>query len=279
MPREHCPTPDCASSVGTQWLKSPLPHCSPAFHPRLLWNPAGEQPGSWWLPFARNGVHMGFMDKIKDAASQAVDQAKESAQQRIAELNPLDPTTRVKAPVTARGPVPIIQVESHIDGKNALVRLWPDRIEWMRESLGGMNKAAAWATLGASVAVTGRTGTSASDTLLLRHVTSVTTRKDGLRFYAVDVQTSAGAVANTISFRVDKDEATAFRDAVLNAVRDLNAPAAGPTVVVNAAAPVAPAAPAETSVADKVKQLADLHAAGVLTDEEFAAAKAKALGI
>ncbi|QAY71723.1 SHOCT domain-containing protein [Xylanimonas protaetiae] len=142
-----------------------------------------------------------------------------------------------------------------------------------------MNKAAAWATLGASVAVTGRTGTSASDTLLLRHVTSVTTRKDGLRFYAVDVQTSAGAVANTISFRVDKDEATAFRDAVLNAVRDLNAPAAGPTVVVNAAAPVAPAAPAETSVADKVKQLADLHAAGVLTDEEFAAAKAKALGI
>ncbi|MBO0811185.1 MAG: SHOCT domain-containing protein [Microlunatus sp.] len=36
---------------------------------------------------------------------------------------------------------------------------------------------------------------------------------------------------------------------------------------------------AEPSVADKVKQLADLHAAGILSDEEFAAAKAKALGI
>jgi hypothetical protein len=30
---------------------------------------------------------------------------------------------------------------------------------------------------------------------------------------------------------------------------------------------------------EKIKQLAELHASGVLTDEEFAAAKAKALGI
>jgi hypothetical protein len=30
---------------------------------------------------------------------------------------------------------------------------------------------------------------------------------------------------------------------------------------------------------EKIKQLADLHASGALTDEEFAAAKAKALGI
>ena len=30
---------------------------------------------------------------------------------------------------------------------------------------------------------------------------------------------------------------------------------------------------------ERIKQLADLHASGALTDEEFAAAKAKALGI
>jgi len=40
--------------------------------------------------------------------------------------------------------------------------------------------------------------------------------------------------------------------------------------------------PAEASVdptVEKINQLAELHASGALTDEEFAAAKAKALGI
>jgi hypothetical protein len=45
------------------------------------------------------------------------------------------------------------------------------------------------------------------------------------------------------------------------------------------AAPAAPAAPAEDPQMAQLKKLADLHNAGVLTDEEFAAAKAKALGI
>lgn len=45
-----------------------------------------------------------------------------------------------------------------------------------------------------------------------------------------------------------------------------------------AAAPAAPAASDEDPM-EKVKQLADLHAQGILSDEEFAAAKKKALGI
>ena len=47
-------------------------------------------------------------------------------------------------------------------------------------------------------------------------------------------------------------------------------------------APPAPPPPAPTSgddEADEIQRLADLHASGALTDEEFAAAKAKALGI
>lgn len=43
----------------------------------------------------------------------------------------------------------------------------------------------------------------------------------------------------------------------------------------------APTAPAQESMDDKIaqlKQLAELHTAGVLTDEEFAAQKAKLLG-
>jgi hypothetical protein len=47
-------------------------------------------------------------------------------------------------------------------------------------------------------------------------------------------------------------------------------------------AAVAPA-PSEAAVADdsmaKIAQLADLHKQGILTDEEFSAAKAKALGL
>lgn len=39
------------------------------------------------------------------------------------------------------------------------------------------------------------------------------------------------------------------------------------------------AAPAEPDQNDELQNLANLHAQGVLTDEEFAAAKAKVLGI
>jgi Short C-terminal domain len=41
----------------------------------------------------------------------------------------------------------------------------------------------------------------------------------------------------------------------------------------------AQAAPPEDDLSAKVQQLAALHSQGLLTDEEFAAAKAKALGI
>jgi membrane protease subunit (stomatin/prohibitin family) len=45
------------------------------------------------------------------------------------------------------------------------------------------------------------------------------------------------------------------------------------------AAPAAPAAPAEDADVAKLKDLGKLHEQGVLSDEEFAAAKAKILGI
>lgn len=46
-----------------------------------------------------------------------------------------------------------------------------------------------------------------------------------------------------------------------------------------AQAAAAPAPAAEEDPTEKIKQLADLHAQGILSDEEFAAAKKKALGI
>jgi hypothetical protein len=44
-------------------------------------------------------------------------------------------------------------------------------------------------------------------------------------------------------------------------------------------APAAPAAAPADPTVEKISQLAQLHASGALTDEEFAAAKAQALGI
>ena len=40
-----------------------------------------------------------------------------------------------------------------------------------------------------------------------------------------------------------------------------------------------PPAPAAVPTVEKISQLAQLHASGALTDEEFAAAKAQALGL
>jgi transcriptional regulator GlxA family with amidase domain len=45
------------------------------------------------------------------------------------------------------------------------------------------------------------------------------------------------------------------------------------------AAPAAPAAPAQDDSMAQLQKLAELHTSGVLSDEEFAAAKAKILGI
>jgi hypothetical protein len=44
-------------------------------------------------------------------------------------------------------------------------------------------------------------------------------------------------------------------------------------------APAAPTPAAPDPVVEKINQLAQLHSSGALTDEEFAAAKAQALGI
>ncbi len=60
-----------------------------------------------------------------------------------------------------------------------------------------------------------------------------------------------------------------------NAQAEQQAAAAAPPP----AAPAAPAAPAQDEQTAKLQELAQLNKQGVLTDEEFAAAKAKVLGI
>jgi type IV secretory pathway VirB9-like protein len=90
---------------------------------------------------------------------------------------------------------------------------------------------------------------------------------------------TAGAVRHHQDQKYASKEAEA--QAVQQAAYDQGAMEAQQAAAAQAAAAqaaaAAPAAPAGIDMA-QLKQLGDLHAAGVLTDEEFAAAKAKLLG-
>ena len=85
---------------------------------------------------------------------------------------------------------------------------------------------------------------------------------------------TAGAVRHHQQQKWEGQEAE--QQAQQQAAYDAGAQAAAAQAT--AAAPVAPAAPAEDEQMAQLQKLAELHNAGVLTDEEFAAAKAKALG-
>jgi hypothetical protein len=92
--------------------------------------------------------------------------------------------------------------------------------------------------------------------------------------------------ASAVSGRVQRHQAEKFatRDQDIMASRaqgwNQGAYAAAPQYQepVYQAAPPPPPAPAGDPMVDQLKQLASLHDSGVLTDDEFAAAKAKLLG-
>jgi len=84
---------------------------------------------------------------------------------------------------------------------------------------------------------------------------------------------TATAVSNKVT---DSQQAKAQQAANAQAYEQQVAAQAAPPPP--EAAPEAPAAPAEDPMISKLKQLADLHAQGILTDEEFSAQKAKILG-
>ena len=82
--------------------------------------------------------------------------------------------------------------------------------------------------------------------------------------------------ATAVSGRVQRRQAEKYagRDAQIDADRD----AAYQQQTAAAAPAPAPAAAGEGDMIAQLKQLAELHDQGILTDEEFAAQKAKLLG-
>jgi hypothetical protein len=84
---------------------------------------------------------------------------------------------------------------------------------------------------------------------------------------------AAGAAVAGTAYHMGKKGAE--QSQVNEQAQDAYAATQGPPPAAPAAAPVA----APTDAAGEVERLAQLHASGALTDAEFSAAKAKALGI
>ena len=86
--------------------------------------------------------------------------------------------------------------------------------------------------------------------------------------------------ASAVSGRVQRHQAEKFagRDAQIYADRQqAYAAQTAPTYAPPAAPPPPPAAGGESDTISQLRQLGELHAQGILTDDEFAAQKAKVL--
>jgi hypothetical protein len=81
------------------------------------------------------------------------------------------------------------------------------------------------------------------------------------------------AAVGTVAYQGSKRGAMAGQNQAAEAA------APPPPPAYPAAPPPAPASAPVDPTVEKISQLAELHASGALTDEEFAAAKAQALGI
>jgi hypothetical protein len=97
----------------------------------------------------------------------------------------------------------------------------------------------------------------------------VTTHRAGMRYTVVKVATGA----DIMEFHVTKVQAEEIKDTITRLMLGGGAPAALPSPAAPAPSPTAP-----VSVADELAKLVQLRDSGALTDEEFAAQKAKLLG-
>lgn len=155
---------------------------------------------------------------------------------------------------------PLFEFTSHIDGKNAKVQIWSDRIEWERKGVSAGKVAAGIWTLGISTAFTGLRGHD-TDMIPVAMITSVTSKKGMGSNTVVSVSTAAG----NVDFRVSHKEAATARD-TLNRL-----------ILESKQAPVAAAVQAAPDFGAQLAQLGQLRDQGILTEDEFAAKKADLL--
>ena len=169
---------------------------------------------------------------------------------------------------------PLLEFKSHIAGKNAHVRLYPDRLEWSRKGWmsTGAKAGLALATVGMSYLATGVRGKEEGEAIPIRSIAHVQHGNSGFQD-KVTIRSAAGDLEMRVS-RSEAKELVAQLNALINGTHPaLQAPAQA------APAPQPAPEPVANDTAAKLAQLAQLHQQGILTDAEFAAAKAKALGL
>lgn len=108
---------------------------------------------------------------------------------------------------------PIIEVKSHVKGKNADLRVYPDRVEWSVARKSAVKVIGAIASMGASALVTGVNGskTRGSEMILMRSISSITTKRDSMLNSIVTII----APGNTVDIRVSHAEAEQIKQIVL----------------------------------------------------------------
>jgi len=142
----------------------------------------------------------------------------------------------------------VVEALSREDGKNSIVRVYPDRIEWLKE-----------------VSISSLPRQKSDPPLIPLHlVASVKVRKDGPVFSKVFVRTKT----QTIIFRMHSPQAVEVRDAIAELV------AAGPRAPAEGAS-APPPPPAPDAGGDDLRQLELLRDEGMLTAEQFEAARAQ----
>jgi hypothetical protein len=170
----------------------------------------------------------------------------------------------------------LLSFKSHIEGKNANVEIYTDRIEWAQpRGVSAGKLTAGLATGGLSMLATGyKSGKAGTEMIPVKSITSVTTRRDGIRFTAVSVIASG----NTVDFRVGHSEAGPIKEMLTSLVLG-NHPAqlAPQHAAAQATEGPIPRQDPRTSITDELRKLAELRDAGVVTEAEFTAKKAELL--
>lgn len=103
----------------------------------------------------------------------------------------------------------LLEFTSHINGKNAKVQVFPDRLEWTRAGLSSGKLAAGVLTMGLSTLATGVRNKD-TEMIPVRAITSVTSKK-GLANTTVSVITAG----NTIDFKISHSEADRLKSTLL----------------------------------------------------------------
>jgi Short C-terminal domain len=165
---------------------------------------------------------------------------------------------------------PQMTFTSYIAGNSAGVAIYPDRIEWGRRGLKG---GVTGLVLSSGLPVLAGTRKN-TNMIPIRMIQGVTTHRAGFSYTTVKVATAGGVT----EFRVTKAQAEQVRQLLLQLMNGSVPHAATPVPQAHPPGPGQSLPSSSASVADELRKLAELRDAGMLSDDELAAQKARLLG-